>query len=74
VGGAAILAHAGAGGVLGDDVTDGTGGERLVGCACAFAEADEQRVGCRRRAGGMPPSQRVVCLGVQRNGAGAPAL
>ena len=72
--GAAVLANAGAGGVLGDDVADRARRDRLRLRGAALAQADEQRVARRRRRDGVPPAQRVVRLGVQRHGSRAAAL
>jgi hypothetical protein len=50
---AAVLADAGAGGVLGHDVTDCARGDRLRARGAALAQADEQRRARRRRATGV---------------------
>lgn len=64
--GAAVLANTGRRGVLGDDVADRSGRQRLGDRRPPASQADEQRLGAGRWSRGIPAPQRVVCLSVQR--------
>ena len=69
VGGAAIVAHGGGGGVLGDDVADRASGEWFGDRGASGAQADKERV-CRGRGpAGVPPrtaSSASACSGTVR--------